>query len=236
MGCYIHAVIEIKDASTGKWSVVGGMKHDTDDGEDYVSPNKDLFGQNYDLFAVLADVRNGYGCAGYDTGDPVTPISSPRGVPEDASDDYKKLVEQWDGDGHSHSYHTLAQLLDYDWTTDKTSRGLVDIKNYWRWSLYGEADGDSPSEYCGDITGPNVRKVTRDEANAILADAPHLYKEKDLWIEKNHAHTYVKCEWRQPCAQTCGAEIWYDAIAPMMQLAKQHGGNDNVRLVFFFDN
>lgn len=41
--------------------------------------------RNYRTFAVLAGVRNGYGFAGFDKGDPITPTSQPRGLPDDLS-------------------------------------------------------------------------------------------------------------------------------------------------------
>ena len=61
-------------------------------------------GRSYYLFAILADVRNGSG--------EVEPIDYPRGVPDDASSGYKYVV---DGDGHSHSYFTLDELMNFDW-------------------------------------------------------------------------------------------------------------------------
>lgn len=57
-------------------------------------------GRNYWLFNLLADVRYGP--------DWLKPLDSPRGVPDDASYAYRQLVEDWDGDGHSHSYFTLT--------------------------------------------------------------------------------------------------------------------------------
>jgi hypothetical protein len=65
-----------------------------------------FWSRNYYLFSILADVRN--------SGD-VEPIDYPRGVPEDASSGYRYSVDRWEGDGHSHSYFTLAELLDVDW-------------------------------------------------------------------------------------------------------------------------
>lgn len=63
-------------------------------------------GRNYYLFSILADVRNGGG---------VEPIDYPRGIPQDSSSGYKYVVDRWDGDGHSHSYFTLDELLNVDW-------------------------------------------------------------------------------------------------------------------------
>jgi len=61
--------------------------------------------RNYQLFSILADVRGNY-----------SPIVEPRGIPEDASYGYKYMCDQWDGDAHSHSYYTLTELLNVDWT------------------------------------------------------------------------------------------------------------------------
>ena len=61
--------------------------------------------RNYYLFSILADVRSG-----------VEPICEPKGIPKDASSGYLHMVDRWEGDGHSHSYFTLEELLDVDWS------------------------------------------------------------------------------------------------------------------------
>lgn len=87
MGCDIHATIE--ERPHGSWW--GKCK-------DY---NID---RSYILFAMLADVRNGYG---------VTAIAEPRGVPEDASFEFKEEVEEWDSDAHTKSWLTFRELREY---------------------------------------------------------------------------------------------------------------------------
>jgi hypothetical protein len=64
-------------------------------------------GRNYTLFAKLAGVRSWHGDSA---------ICPPRGIPDDASDAYIYITKQWEGDGHSHSYFTLKELLDEDWS------------------------------------------------------------------------------------------------------------------------
>ena len=64
--------------------------------------------RNYYIFSILAGVRSG----SYDT----DPIDYPRGVPEDASFGYLYKVNQWSGDAHSHSYFTLEELINIDWS------------------------------------------------------------------------------------------------------------------------
>ena len=53
--------------------------------------------RNYALFAALAGVRG--------------PGPAPLGVPDDASDMARMAVEEWGGDGHSHSWLTLEAAV-----------------------------------------------------------------------------------------------------------------------------
>lgn len=68
MGTDIHGVFQAFDAETKKWQDI---------------PSEYEQSRHYQLFAVLADVRNGYGFAGVQTGEPVKPIAKPRGLPPD---------------------------------------------------------------------------------------------------------------------------------------------------------
>jgi len=86
-------------------------------------------GRNYSLFSKLAGVRS------YGESDS---ISDERGIPEDASLFYQIKVSQWMGDGHSHSYFTLRELLDYDFSEIspdfsnfvESYRGKDDVDDY----------------------------------------------------------------------------------------------------------
>lgn len=62
--------------------------------------------QNYELFSVLANVRND---------EAVQPICAPKGVPSDPSPEFRWMVGYELGDGHSHSWLTLRELQNYDW-------------------------------------------------------------------------------------------------------------------------
>lgn len=68
MGTDIHGVFQRKNPQNKRW-------------ED--TPHRYEMNRDYQLFAVLAGVRNGVGFAGCVTGQVVTPISEPRGYPED---------------------------------------------------------------------------------------------------------------------------------------------------------
>lgn len=59
--------------------------------------------RDYRLFSVLADVRN--------SGN-LKVIKPPVGVPEDASPEWKKYVEEWGVDLHSLTVYTVQELID----------------------------------------------------------------------------------------------------------------------------
>jgi hypothetical protein len=120
-------------------------------------------GRNYRLFAILADVRNGSGFAGVDTGDRIEPISDPRGVPSDAHPETRDFLESYGVDGHSHSWFTLAELEDYDWGKGTVERGIVNAGEYEE--LLNEGGGE-PTAWSGGVSGSSC--VTFD-ADAYLA-------------------------------------------------------------------
>ena len=72
--------------------------------------------RNYDLFAILADVRNGEGCAGVRTGDGFVPISEPRG--------WGEVDVKEDDPYHSASWLLLSETLDYDYSQKTFKVGI----------------------------------------------------------------------------------------------------------------
>ncbi|EAF5380719.1 hypothetical protein C2890_14200 [Listeria monocytogenes] len=117
MGCDIHLMVEVKDRKTNQWT-----EYDVADGA------IKFIGRNYNLFGILANVRNGFGFAHIDTGDAFIPISNPRGVPKDASKSYLSFVEDWGTDGHSHSFLNLDELQNFEWEESyyESTAGFVD--------------------------------------------------------------------------------------------------------------
>lgn len=84
MGCDIHLMVEVRDKKLDQWKEY--------DIADELLKN---IGRNYNLFSILANVRNGVGFANSDTGNAFIPIDNPRGVPNDASEKYIAYVENW---------------------------------------------------------------------------------------------------------------------------------------------
>lgn len=111
MGCDIHAYAETRQPD-GSWQKVGEVfPLDEWAAEYYKKTHNDEFFdvRHYGVFGFLADVRN------YSA---VPPLREPKGLPSDLSDAVQRAVERWYGDGHSHSWFSLRELLavDYDQT------------------------------------------------------------------------------------------------------------------------
>ena len=112
MGCDIHVCCEARWTIDGvkKWYSVDHYKKN----KYYIDEDKcsetewdivPIFDdRNYILFSILADVRN------YSNN---KPICEPRGLPDDVSKTVKKEADDWGCDGHSHSWFTLKELLNY---------------------------------------------------------------------------------------------------------------------------
>ena len=112
MGCDIHLFTEIKKSinSEDKWVNVDNWRYNpyyqdgNDDREQMMDVVSLYSGRDYDLFSVLAGVRN------YGNNDS---IDNPRGLPEDVTSITKKECDVWGDDGHSHSWLTLKELKEY---------------------------------------------------------------------------------------------------------------------------
>ena len=237
MGCDIHFYVERK-ADDGVWE-----SNDTWTPEEYaeegVQPrltvdykNRLYHDRNYDLFAILAGVRNGRGFAGCDMGDGFNPISDPRGLPQDVSALLKAESDNYGSDGHSHSWFTVNELLAYDWTQKTNLRGVVSGFEYWEWNRWRREDGESPESYCGDVSGSLVRRVTESEMKSLLEPfSKEDYRVASERIKNELSQTYCQVQWEQPYYK-CVRRFWSDVIPRLLRL----GNPEDVRVVFWFDN
>lgn len=176
-------------------------------------------GRNYDLFAILANVRNGYGFAGVDTGDGFIPISMPKDLPNDVSTFVKREADHWDGDGHSHSYLTVKELMDYDWNQQTVQRGLVSEKQY---EVYKEKG--IPDTYSGDVWGQNIVHISNEQMDGLLEGTFEREDGKDY---------YTRVSWGESYIEAVG-EFYTKTIPTLKELAGDH--LEDVRIVFWFDN
>lgn len=238
MGCDIHMWAEIKKIHANKdypptWETVGAMfkseyhrKGETPtvdvDGFTWneLLTQEPYSGRNYDLFAILADVRNGVGFAGCDTGDSVEPMDNPRGIPSDASEFYKKQSEKWGIDGHSHSFFTLDELLAHDWDKFKVKRGVVGLEEYKVFKKNGK-----PESWSGGVDGYSVKMVSNEEMDEFIAGTKTVEQDK---------HYYTTIEWTITHREMVGS--FYTKTLPALQKLAKHKDVAGVRIVFFFDN
>ena len=202
--------------------------------------------RNYDAFAILGDVRNGTGFAGSKTGDGFKPLSSRRGMPEGAARLDEPFDDEEDNDAyeigylgdHSFSWLTLRELIADDnyWNQSTLCCGYVNARVYANWDKLG-----SPPSYCGDISGGGIKKVTREETDAILAaldekpavPASHF---DDTPLDGYEVSHFVFVEWRVTYKESAG--YYYSELIPAIaQYAEERGlSHDDVRLVFGFDS
>lgn len=278
MGCDVHMFAEKIDGRNGKWKKVGDVfpypyyrkgepneyrEYDNEDGTKdgwWTNPKKcdsPYKHRNYDLFAMLANVRNGYGFAGCDTGNGFIPIDMPRGLPEDVSPEIKAESDSWDVDGHSHSHFTIQELLDYDWDMVAVHRGIVSMADYLIYIGNGQ-----PYSWCGGVSGPNIEHILEVEMESLVKEKlgenyqpiiDNIASRKGDWDalreyemllctkyninaelgqktdeEKSY---YTQVQWVTPYRESA-TEFIEETIPRLQKL----GDPDKVRIVFWFDN
>jgi len=228
-GCDIYLYAEKK--VDGEWQFQGKAVKDEDGWMNVIGPSF-YDDRNYNLFAILADVRNGRGFAGVKTGEGFVPIDQPRGTPEDASETYRQLVKSWDSDGHSHSYFTLRELLDYDWTQTTQLQGLVSLVEWRRWNQFYRKEGYGPDNYCSMVSGQGVKHISSEEADALFAG---LSAQRAEEVVAENPHTYAWAKWSVPYYRAAGS-FTGETIPRLLKLANGTQHLDDVRIVFFFDD
>lgn len=215
MGCDIHLIVERR--VDGKWEIVPPAPKRTEY-QHHHKVNWD-FPRSYDSFALMADVRNGHGFAGVDTGNGFVPIAEPRGLPADTT--FKESSDDdcydWLGD-HSHSWLTLAEIKAYDWSRRTKKRGVLGADGYKEWR---EHRGYPKGGWSGGVWGQKVVMLTNEEMDAYL--------ERPVKDDKER-HTQV--EWWADYKEAAGC-LW----SLVEELDKLNLGKpDDVRLVFGFDS
>lgn len=171
--------------------------------------------RNYNVFSILADVRNGYGVAGADTGDGFEPISSNRGIPDDIAPQNKQWMEEGD---HSTTWVTLDEVDAYDWERETTKRGWVTPSEFLRFKIEGR-----PSSWSGSVMGGNVKHISNDE----MLELCYAQKAGDSW------GNYTNVEWQESyreCAQDFLDDM--DKLREATRFIK----NSRIRLIMWFDS
>jgi hypothetical protein len=188
----------------------------------------------YNLFAILADVRNGYGFAGIKIGDEFNPISAPKGYPDDMCDE---LISDIDGtrnyddednrphlsNEHSASWLTLQELLDYDWEQLHCDYGCVTESVYRDFIMKGER----PDSWSGDVYGQDIVHLTESEMIDLI---------NGKFPKEDTKRYYTKCYFKAETYKDASGGFYYDVIPVLKTLVPDGGTADDVRLVFDFDS
>ena len=233
MGTDIHGVFQRHDPATKTW-------HDVE--------SKYEQGRHYQLFAVLAGVRNGTGFAGVVTGEPVEPISRPRGYPADftlvqveETDDGQKIV----GPSRPDQYDDHHPLVSLDHMTPWRRKYHLDDKEPTQWmGDHSHSWLDSTEMLAWWTAAPVVLKsglVGRAVYEAWdKQGSPPSYcggawganviivNDDKVSMEKTPDWTMVRCHWESKLADELA--YFFDEVK---RLHDEHG---LVRFVFGFDS
>lgn len=125
MGCDIHLFGEKKVTKKwyrfwkkSLWVSVDKYTPNPDYGSDPYEPKLKIAyadriytgGRSYNIFCALAGVRS------WHFSDSPRIISEPKGMPNDCCPEIKEECKRWGSDGHSHSWLTLRELQEFDWS------------------------------------------------------------------------------------------------------------------------
>lgn len=233
MGCDIHLFVEVR--KDGKWTSADKWSNEYGDRVSVAYKDRFYSGRNYDLFGILADVRNGHGFAGVDTGDGFVPICEPKGLPSDVTKEVSDESASWGADGHSHSYFTVQELLDYDWTQVANHRGIVSPEEFEKWSRYRREEGEGPESWCGGVGGRDTQILSTDEMDKLIkqigakaGEDKSLYKK--LW-DHHMKNVWARIQWSEPYYDSARYFL-SQTIFKLLRLGKP----EDVRIVFWFDN
>ena len=219
--------------------------------KDYPNPTKPepwYDERNYDLFAILADVRNGYGFAGVETGMGFVPIAEQRGFPDGfgfESDEF--LSDGFSMGDHSHSWLLASELFDYDWSQVAVKSGLVTAWEYESWRNWNKEHGRGPRDWCDGVGGLGVVILSEEEMAAKLdaiSERTHRNHEGRWWGDRFQAAIkseldshYTRISWTVMYGTAAGA-FYQETMPRLKALAREKCDGDltRVRIVYGFDS
>ncbi len=150
---------------------------------------------------------------------------------------HPNTVSSWPNggaNGHSHSYLTPRELLDYDWTYNVRPGGLPNFKEWVAWSDNNKAK--APDNYRAAIIGCSIRHVSTGAMKKLLEQYHTLSPDlKRVSFLAEHADTYAQATWHLPACAATGF-FWAETVPVLLHIARSTSGLDRMRIVFFFNN
>ena len=204
MGCDIHMCVEVKYGKDDFWTNADYMRinpYREEIEEPYLIPIPLYESRDYTLFATLANVRN-YGGTPY--------ICEPRGMPEDVTDNTYCEIKRWGEDGHSHSYFTLKELIDF-------------------------ANKNLPIKHSGLITTEDAKLLDENDMLPVSwcqwTNAPnYVYREWEEPVNESLSYLIDKIKQRADEIHIIWNFEWEDNYEKAYEKA------DRIRIVFWFDS
>lgn len=223
MGCDIHCFVETWDKRKKKWKKVTGFINDYYDPSDSYFSSKEfknsdniLMNRNYWEFAILANVKNGSDFEGPDISNRIEPISYPKGIPDDISEEVKKEIDEFGSEGHSHSYLTAKEIMEYDKSNFITDKGFISCKQYKEF-----LNGILPTTWREYIGGVKIKVVSNDECVKFQEEHPEI-------------NVYTQVEWKEPITKV--VPFLFDKCLKQLMSRSKNGTGNDVRIVFWFDS
>lgn len=207
MGTDVHSVFQVKNEQ-GEW-------------EDIVNPWDES--RHYFLFAILADVRNGFGFGGVARHVPLESITSGRGFPDDFRIHRRKHHnDEWMGD-HSYTWVFGSELMNwYNGDIINVSHtGILSKEAFDKWN------GDEPKAYSSAVWGGNTKIA--DDVNSYVRVFGTNLKDNEVIQPLTPDCTHVRVFWNNS-AQSQVAYFFDGIIKPLMD---EYG---EIRLVMGFDS
>lgn len=247
MGTDIHLQVQGRRPDDGVWEFVK-RKPFLLYGDEGLDWGDDPTGRNYDVFAFLADVRNGFGFAGVYRHEPVKPQFPHRGLPADyypsegqdeneSYEDYEArraaftAGDVWVGD-HSFTWATLKELRDAPWDdVEFKSGGIVGPDDFKVWKHKG-----MPDSWSSGISGPGI-VVHDDPADfaTLLAEDKIRYADPGDPALPGRPLDFCRVYWTWNPVKDSAFRRWVDSEV-MTEIADEYGGPENVRVVMGFDS
>jgi hypothetical protein len=185
MGCDIHLFTERKRSIRDEekwinmdyWQYNSYYDSEDPDGEREMDVKSFYIGRDYDMFSVLANVRN-YNDNNF--------IMEDRGLPDDICPITKKEADVWKGDGHSHGYYTLKELMDYIKKNPAIKRsGMVSKESAEKL----ETTGETPNTWAQDVS-PSLGWVYKEWEDPSplknIVDKLLVRRNEEFWIHRDN--------------------------------------------------
>jgi hypothetical protein len=188
--------------------------------------------RNYRLFAIFADVRNYPPNA-------LVPMGVPRGIPHDASDDYREIASN--EFAKSHSFFTLREILEYDWTRTGRNVSRLDFPSYAKWVAQDRANKTSLWKYenstfaqTGEKDNPHeLSPSAMQELNNLRNSIEDEDQNKLFLINNSMKFTYIESEIPY---YIMAKEFFIETIPKLLAISNGPDGIDNLRCLFFFQS